>query len=55
MTVKIIGCIIGILLLAAGLYYLSKEKEDPDSKKIYTIVGIIGVVITVVCVLLLFI
>lgn len=29
MAVKIIGLIIGILVLGAGLYYLSKEKHDP--------------------------
>lgn len=33
MTVKIIGLIIGILVLCAGIYYLVKEKHDPESKK----------------------
>ena len=53
MTVKIIGLIIGILVLCAGLYYLIKEKHDPESKKIYTIVSIIGGVICAVCAVLL--
>ena len=53
MTVKIIGLIIGILVLCAGLYYLIKEKHDPESKKIYSIVSIIGGVICAVCAVLL--
>ena len=55
MAVKIIGLIIGILVLCAGLYYLIKEKHDPESKKIYSIVSIIGGIITAVCAVLLFI
>lgn len=53
MVVKIIGLIIGILVLCAGLYYLIKEKCDPESKKIYSIVSIIGGVICAVCAVLL--
>lgn len=53
MAVKIIGLIIGILVLVAGIYYLAKEKNDPESKKIYTIVSLIGGVIAVACALLL--
>ena len=29
MVIKIIGLIIGILVLGAGVYYLAKEKHDP--------------------------
>ncbi len=54
MTIRIIGLIIGILVLGAGIYYLSKEKNDPESKKIYTVVSIIGGLIAAVCALLLF-
>lgn len=54
MAIKIIGLIVGILVLCAGIYYLAKEKNDPESKKIYTVVSAVGGVITVVCVLLLF-
>ena len=53
MAVKIIGLIIGILVLCAGLYYLIKEKHDPESKKIYSIVSVIGGVICAVCAVLL--
>ena len=54
MLIKIIGLVIGILVLGAGIYYLSKEKEDPESRKIYTVVSIVGAVIAIVCALLLF-
>jgi 4-hydroxybenzoate polyprenyltransferase len=54
MLIKIIGLVIGVLVLGAGIYYLSKEKEDPESRKIYTVVSIVGAVIAIVCALLLF-
>ena len=53
MAIKIIGLIIGILVLGTGIYYLVKEKDDKESKKIYTIISVIGGVIAVVCTLLL--
>ena len=55
MAIKIIGLIIGILVLGAGIYYLVKEKHDPESKKIYTIVSIVGGIIAAVCAVLLFV
>ena len=54
MAVKIIGLIIGILVLGAGAYYLVKEKQDPESQKIYTIVSVIGAAVAAVCAVLLF-
>lgn len=53
MAIKIIGLIIGILILCAGMFYLVKEKSDPESKKIYSVISGIGAIISVVCVLLL--
>lgn len=53
MVTKIIGLIIGLLVLAAGVYYLVKEKNDPESRKIYTIAAVVGGVIAAVCALLL--
>ena len=47
MVIGIIGIIIGLLVIGAGLYYLVKEKHDPESKKIYSIVSVIGAVVTV--------
>ena len=55
MTIKIIGLIIGILVLCASIYYLIREKHDQESKKIYTIAAAVGCVITAVCAVLLFI
>lgn len=45
MIINIIGLIIGIMILGAGIYYLLKEKDDPESKKIYSITTGIGAVI----------
>ena len=42
MTVKIIGLIVGLLVLGAGLYYLVKEKKDPESRKNYGVVSAVG-------------
>ena len=53
MAVKIIGLIIGALVLGAGLYYLTQEKDDRESKKIYTIISLVGGVIAALCALLL--
>ena len=50
---QIIGLIIGLLLLAAGLYYLNQNKNDPESRKIYGITAAIGAVVAVVCAVLL--
>ena len=55
MVLKIIGLIIGVLVLGAGIYYLVKEKNDPESRKIYTITSIVGALITAVCAVLLFV
>ncbi len=53
MAVKIIGLLIGILVLGAGLYYRGQEKHDPESKKIYTVVALVGLAVTAVCAVLL--
>lgn len=53
MTIKIIGLIIGILVLGAGLYYRAQEKHDPESQKIYTVVSLVGLAVTAVCAVLL--
>lgn len=55
MVIKIIALIIGVLVLGAGLYYLSKEKHDPESHKIYGIVSAVGAVIAVAAAILLFV
>jgi len=44
--ITIIALIIGIMITGAGIYFLVKEKNDPESRKIYIITAIIGAVIT---------
>jgi len=41
----IVGLIIGVMILAAGIYYLVKAKDDAESKKIYGITIAVGAVI----------
>ncbi len=53
MVIKVIGLVIGLLVLGAGIYYLSKEKSDPESKKIYSVVSVVGAIISIGCALLL--
>lgn len=45
MTITIIGILIGALILGAGIYYLVKEKEDREARKIYTITTVAGALI----------
>lgn len=51
MTVSIIGIIIGAAVLGAGIYYLVKEKNDAESKKIYSVVSVLGALLTLVMLL----
>lgn len=52
MAAKIIGLVVGLLVLAVGVYYLGKEKNDPESRKIYGVISAVGGVVAVVCALL---
>ncbi|MCD7778454.1 MAG: hypothetical protein LUH47_08125 [Clostridiales bacterium] len=47
MIFSIIGILIGAMITAFGLYYLITERKDPESRKIYTIVSLIGGIIFV--------
>ena len=53
MIIKILGAVIGLLVLVAGIYYLVKEKNDKDSKKIYSVISLIGAVLLAVSAVLL--
>ena len=44
----IVMLIIGLLLAGAGLYYLSQNKNDPESRKVYGIATGIGVIVAIV-------
>ncbi|MDO4302151.1 MAG: hypothetical protein Q4D26_12295 [Clostridia bacterium] len=47
MIFNIIGLIIGVMIFAAGIYYFLREKEDNESRKIYSITTVIGALILV--------
>ncbi len=47
MVINIIGIIIGILVLCAGVFYSIKEKSDKESLKIYAITAVIGAIVIV--------
>ena len=51
--IAIVGLIIGILLFGAGIYYLTQNKNDAESRKIYGITAVIGAVVAVVCAVML--
>lgn len=42
----VIALLVGILIFCVGLYYLMKEKDDAESRKIYMVTTIVGAVIT---------
>lgn len=48
MAIKNIGTLIGAMILGAGLYYLIKERNDKESRKVYGTISSIGGVIFVV-------
>ena len=52
--IAILGLIVGLLLLGAGLYYLNQNKQDAESRKIYSITAVVGATIAAVCGVLLF-
>ena len=52
MILGIIGIIIGILVLIAGIYYLTTDKEE-NAKKIYGTASAVGSIITAVSVFIL--
>ena len=51
--IKVIGLIIGVLVLGAGIYYLKSFFNDTATTEIYTAVTAAGAVLTLGCALLL--
>lgn len=47
MIINVVGIIIGILILCAGIFYGVKEKSDKESVKIYGITASIGIIVVV--------
>lgn len=54
MLITIIGLIIGLLVTVGAGYYFIKDKNDPESRKIYGIAAAIGIIVTVIMLLKLF-
>lgn len=50
MIFTIIGLIVGLIILAAGIYSWTKDKEDADSRKIAMVTMVVGLVIVVIMV-----
>ncbi len=48
MMVSVLLVLVGIMLLGAGLYYRSKNKQDAESRKVYGITALVGVVVLAV-------
>ncbi len=48
MIISILGNLIGTAVTGVGLYYLKKEKDDPESKKIYSVISGVGAVILLI-------
>ena len=53
MIIKIIAIVIGVLILGAGLFYLSKAKHDPQYNKKNRVISAVGAVIAVAAAILL--
>lgn len=49
---KYIGIIIGLAVMIVSIYYLVKEKDDKESKRIYSIACIAGLAVVVISFLL---
>ncbi|MCD8216326.1 MAG: hypothetical protein LUC97_11935 [Clostridiales bacterium] len=45
--INVIFLIIGLAIFAFGAYYFLKEKQDPESRKIYGITVLAGIIVTV--------
>jgi len=47
----IIFIVIGIAVCAVGIYEFTQSKDDPESKKIYTITAVLGALVAVAAIL----
>ena len=46
MIFNIVAIIVGVLIFTFGIYYLIKEKQDKESRRIYGIASAAGFIIT---------
>ncbi len=47
--------LVGFGMLCTGIIYMYKEKNDPESIKIYGIISIVGAILAIIAVLIKFI
>ena len=47
MIISAVVLLAGLAILAGGAYYMVKEREDQESRKIYLITAVVGVVVAV--------
>lgn len=51
MIITILAFVAGLAILAGGLYYLSKDKDDRESRKIYSITAAVGAILAIAALL----
>lgn len=52
MIFYIVGALIGFAVLIGGVYYLIKEKNDKESRNIYTAASAIGGLIMIIMIIM---
>lgn len=55
MVKAILGIVIGLLVFGTGIFYLVKDKDDKESKKIYGTISAAGMLVAVISAIFLFI
>ncbi len=48
MIFNVIGLFVSVMILVGGLYYLFQSKDDKESRNIYLIVSLIGLIATII-------
>lgn len=44
-AVTVVGLVIGVMILCGGLYFLTKNRADAESKRVYGTISAVGAVI----------
>ena len=53
MIIKILAVIFGVLIFGTGIFYLAKERDDKDSRTIYTVISAVGGILALIGALML--
>lgn len=51
----VLFAVVGLGMLGLGLFFMNKEKRDPESVRIYRTVSVIGIFVTAAAVLMKFV